>query len=173
METARSRIHKFSAILLIVVGALVWVFVGMDAHAYYHAKYSESAHGDPTYGVNRSSATCEDWPGGACETGSCAHCHDTFDHYLCGDDPNGLMLFAPNNPTSQTDNICFQCHKGGGSVQVGGVINNDYGSEFGGGTANFTNIKDAFASGYNGGDPEEGGSSHNLLKMRNWARWYP
>jgi hypothetical protein len=83
------------------------------------------------------------------------------------------MLFAPQNPTSQTDNFCFQCHQGTGSVQVGGLTNNDYGSEFGGGTPNFTNIKDAFASGYNGGAPEEGGSSHNLSKMRNWADGYP
>jgi len=173
MKTTGFRGYCLSVAFLIVLGVLAGIFTAGDACAYYPATYGESAHGDLVSGVNRSTATCENWPGGACETGSCAHCHDTFDPYLCGTDPNGLMLFAPNNPTSQTDNFCFQCHKGTGSVQVGGLTNNDYGSEFGGGVANFTNIQDAFASGYNGGAPEEGGSSHNLLKMRNWARWYP
>jgi len=172
MDTARSRIHGFFAVILIVVGALVWVFVGTDANAYYQGRYGESAHGNLVAGVNRSTATCENWPAEECVTGSCAHCHDTFDPYFCGNDPNGLMLFAPNNPTSQTDNFCFQCHKGNGSLQAG-LTNEDYGSEFGGGVANFTNIQDAFASGYNGGEPEMGGSSHNLLKTRNWARSYP
>jgi hypothetical protein len=115
-----------------------------------------SAHRSTWYGVNRS--------GAGYVTGDCAHCHDTFDPDICVNDVNGLMMFAPNNSDSQTDNFCFQCHTGTSFVQV--VTNNDYGSQFGGGTANSTNIKDAFAFGPPVGNP---GSSHNLKKLRNWT----
>ena len=124
--------------------------------------YSDSAHGNTSDGVNRSTAVCENWPGGVCSTGSCAHCHDTYDESICGVNP--LMMFAPNNPTSQTDNFCFQCHKGTGSVQVDGIINNDYGATFGGGTAMFTSIYDAFnpSGTYS--------SSHDLVDLQAYAR---
>jgi hypothetical protein len=63
------------------------------------------------------------------------------------------------NPTSQTDNFCFQCHKGTGSVQVGGITNYTYSKNFGGGTATFTNIYDAFNS------TGTYASSHNLADV--------
>lgn len=158
MQITRSKTQYLPATILIVVWVLVWVCMASDAIAWYPAKYTESAHGDSSSGVNRS--------GTGYPIGSCAHCHDTFDDSICGVSP--LMMFAPNNPTSQTDNFCFQCHKGSGAVQEGGsVTNNNYGSTFGGGTANSTNIKDAF----NFGLPNEAsttGSSHNLDKMRSW-----
>jgi hypothetical protein len=75
------------------------------------------------------------------------------------------MLFAPNdNPASQTDNFCFQCHEGTGSVQDGGITNNTYSTNFGGGTATFTTIYDAF-------NPATGAtpSSHNLVDVLNHA----
>ena len=75
------------------------------------------------------------------------------------------MLFASNeNPSSQTDNICFQCHKGSGSLQVGGITNNTYSKNFGGGTATLTTIYDAF-------NPATGAtpSSHNLADVLNHA----
>jgi hypothetical protein len=75
------------------------------------------------------------------------------------------MLFAPNdNPASQTDNFCFQCHKGTGSVQIDGITNNTYSANFGGGTATFTTIYDAF-------NPATGAtpSSHNLVDVLNHA----
>jgi hypothetical protein len=128
--------------------------------------YTASAHGDATQGVNRSTATCENWPGGQCVTGSCAHCHDTFDPDICGNDPNGLMLFAPNeNPTPdpQTDNFCYQCHKDVGSVQSGGITNYTYSKNFGGGSETFTTIYEAF-------NPTTGSSpsSHNLSDIQNY-----
>ncbi|MDY6990850.1 MAG: hypothetical protein SWQ30_22645 [Thermodesulfobacteriota bacterium] len=125
--------------------------------------YGDSAHGDATGGVNRSTATCENWPGGQCVTGSCAHCHDTFDPGICGNDPNGLMLFASNeNPGSQTDNFCFQCHEGAGCLQAGGITNHTYSTNFGGGAATFATIDDAF-------NPATGDSpsSHNLADLLN------
>ncbi len=117
---------------------------------------SDPAHRSPLYGVNRLDA--------GYDIGDCAHCHDTFDESTCG--VNELMLFAPNNPTSQTDNFCFQCHDSASSVQA--VTNNDYGSTFGGGNANSTNIKDAF----NFGLPNQAsttGSSHNLSDVQSHA----
>ncbi len=143
--------------ILIVVGMLVLVFKHSDVIAYYQATYGESAHGNTSYGVNRSDTG---YP-----VGSCAHCHDTFDPTYCGDDPNGLMLFAPNDnptPTPQFDNFCFECHKGSGSVQVrdGGLKNHTYSTNFGGGTATLTTIYDAFNA---------SGSSHNLSDVLNHA----
>jgi len=156
-QGARSR-------LLILLGVLfALVTLGRLASA---GIYSESGHGDDSTGVNRSSATCENWPGGQCVIGSCAHCHDTFDPSICESDQYGLMLFASNtNPPSQTENFCFQCHKGSGSLQVGGAVtNNDYGATFGGGTAMFDNIYDAFNP--SGTDA----SAHDLIDVQSYAR---
>ena len=119
--------------------------------------YGDSAHGNSTYGVNRS--------GTGYDIGSCAHCHDVFDPNICGNNTYGLRLFASNDsPGSQTDNFCFQCHKGSGSAQVGGVTNDTYSKNFGGGTATFTTIYDAF-------NPATGvtPSSHNLADVLDHA----
>jgi cytochrome c553 len=105
---------------------------GSDAIAWYPATYAESAHGDPISGVNRSEA--------GHDTGHCANCHDTFDDSICGVNP--LMLFEVDDPDSQTDNFCFQCHKSDGAAQQ--VTNYTYSKNFGGGTATFTTIYDAF-----------------------------
>jgi hypothetical protein len=78
---------------------------------------------------------------------------------------HGGQLFAENNPSSQTDNFCFQCHRGGtGSVQVGGITNYTYSKNFGGGSQTFTTIYDAF-------NPTTGAtpSSHNLSDVLSHA----
>jgi len=146
----------------------MWVLMTGDAIAWSPATYAGSAHGDPDKGVNRSTVVTDPDHPDAYDIGECAHCHDTFNDSICGNDLNGLMLFAPRNPTSQTDNFCFQCHCSPvDSQQVDMAENNDYGSTFGGGAANSTNIKAAF----NFGKPNQvstTGSSHNLYKMRTW-----
>ena len=121
------------------------------------ANYGISAHGDAVEGVNRAGTTYD--------IGDCTHCHDTFDDAFCG--INDYMLFAPNNPTSQTDNFCFQCHKGTGSEQNGGITNNTYSTNFGGGTPTFTTIYDAF-------NPTTGGtpSSHSLADISSLVSGY-
>ncbi|MDY6988031.1 MAG: cytochrome c3 family protein [Thermodesulfobacteriota bacterium] len=168
------RQYLFTTVL-IVLGVLAGVFTHSDVVAYQPATYADSAHGNSLDGVNRSSATCDNWPGGECVPGSCAHCHDTFDPDICGNDLNGLMLFAPRNPTSQTDNFCFQCHcdpSNPDQKQVEMVPNKDYGATFGGGPAMSENIQDAF----NFGPPNQSwttGSSHNLLFVRNWTKTKP
>lgn len=76
-----------------------------DCHTRAATSYTDSAHGNTLYGVNRS--------GTGYTQGDCIHCHDLF-----GGSTNDLLLFAPINPTSQIDNFCFQCHKVTGSVQT-------------------------------------------------------
>ena len=145
--------------------SFIWVWIcvlGFGQAA--TAGYTDSAHGDGLGGVNRENAQCIEWPGGSCPIGSCAHCHDTFDLDICDDDTFGLMLFASNDsPASQTDNFCFQCHKGTGSAQVGGVTNHTYSKNFGGGTPTFTTMYDAF-------NPTTGTtrSSHNLSDIQSF-----
>ncbi len=143
---------QLPATILIVVGLLVWVFTPSDVIAYYEATYTDSAHGNPTSGVNRSEA--------GHDIGDCANCHDTFSESTCGE--NQLMLFEVDNPDSQTDNFCFQCHASDGAAQQ--VTNYTYSKNFGGGSETFTTIYDAF-------NPTIGvtPSSHNLKDMQDWA----
>ena len=101
--------------------------------------YYLGAHGNGTYGVSRQ--------GVGYDQGECLHCHNAS---TAGIDHGGELF-------DQTTDFCFQCHKGTGSVQVGGITNNTYSTNFGGGTATFTTIYDAF-------NPATGAtpSSHNL-----------
>jgi cytochrome c1 len=155
MQIARSKTQFLPTTILIVVGVLVWVFTPGHVIAYYEATYAESAHGNndppPGYGVNRSEA--------GHDIGDCANCHDTFDDSICGVNP--LMLFEIDDPDSQTDNFCFQCHKSDGAAQQ--VTNYTYSTNFGGGTATFATIYDAF-------NPTTGAipSSHNLKDIQDW-----
>jgi hypothetical protein len=95
---------------LTVVGMLLCVLnIGSVANA---VTYGDAAHGSTASGVHRSGTPDDEL---RYHTGSCAHCHDTFDSSICG---NPLMLFAADNPTSQTENFCFQCHGGHGTYCV-------------------------------------------------------
>ena len=163
LQMTQSKALSVVTAIFVVGAVLVWLlhFGGVAVAG----PYADSGHGDTIDGVNRSTGTCENWPGGVCSTGFCAHCHDTFDPTICGNNTHGLMLFAPNDsPSSQTDNFCFQCHKGAGSVQVGGITNETYSTNFGGGTSTFDTIYDAF-------NPTTGDtpSSHNLADVLNHA----
>lgn len=165
MQIARSKIQYLPTTLLVVVGVFVWV---LSSSGVATAGYTDSAHGNATYGVNRSNVVEDPDHPDAYDIGACTHCHDTFDPTICVNDVNGLMMFAPNNPTSQTDSFCFKCHCNPVSSEQSGMIENkDYGSTFGGGAANSTNIKNAFAFGPPVGNP---GSSHNLQLLREWVR---
>ena len=85
---------------------LLWM-LGFGTIATAFDFYTDTAHGDRSYGVNRA--------GTGYLKGDCTHCHDTFDQSTCG--VIDLMFFAPYGPGSQTDNFCFECHKGAGSIQ--------------------------------------------------------
>jgi len=117
--------------------------------------YTSSAHGDNPFGVNRT--------GAGYEIGDCAHCHDTFDSSTCG--VNQRMFFAPNNPDSQTDNFCFQCHTTTGSVQDGGITNYDYAETFGGATDSLIVGPEGIFEAFNNSV-----SYHNLSDVFNFAK---
>jgi hypothetical protein len=121
--------------------------------------YNDSAHGNddpaPGYGVNRS--------GTDYDIGDCAHCHETFDGSLCI--VNELMLFAPMNPASQTDNFCFRCHTAIGGDQFDSIsTNKSYSYNFAGYEDTDTyddDIKEAFSH------TADSGSSHHLSDIVN------
>ena len=185
MQTTRSRIQYLPMTILIVVGVLFWVL--SCGHIAAAGVYADSAHGDTIEGVNRSTATCENWPGEECVTGSCAHCHDTFDPSICGDDLNHPnMLFSTPLYTQQNIGFCLECHKAPSipeqvkSVQVNMPNQRSYSYKFGGDTDTCPHhIKQAFNFVKEGGNSRSGvcssnnGSAHHLTSIRNFlqGRW--
>ena len=127
IQILRSMAQYLPTAILITVALFVGVLSCGDV-AFAFDFHADSAHGNndpaPGYGVNRSTATCENWPGGICSIGDCAHCHDTFDDSICG--VNELMLFA-KTIINQGSGFCMACHRGANSAQDGGyIINFDY-----------------------------------------------
>ncbi len=94
---------------LMFLPALLWSFSSTNvAMADYHA---DSAHGNTGAGVNRS--------GAGFSIGDCAHCHDTFDPDICGDEVNyPSMLFDTLDTTTVDSQFCMKCHRPSGSLQV-------------------------------------------------------
>ena len=80
MGSPRLRTKYFPLLLLILMPALVWV---LGSGGIATAGYADSAHGDETNGVERSGCQDSQEPPQPCPTGSCAHCHDTFDSDIC------------------------------------------------------------------------------------------
>jgi hypothetical protein len=127
--------------------------------------YLDSAHGNSTYGVKRSATGFPtDYA-----NGNCAHCHEQHasingtEPAPDSGSPSNYAIFA-NNFTSQSDDFCFYCHKGMGSLQFSfDRTNYNYSYWFGGDHVNHTspnNIYDAF-------NPASG-SSHNLDDIYNF-----
>jgi len=106
--------------------------------------YSNSAHGNGTYGVDRGSI-----PSAYC-TGNCVHCHE---QHACidGSEPapaSGLAsIFALffTSHTSQTNNFCFKCHDNTATVAANAITNRSYSYRAGGWTADtLDDILEAF-----------------------------
>ena len=150
--------------LSIQIFALAFLFlIGPAAEA--ANEFTNSAHGDATVGVNRSdvSGFPTDYP-----IGFCAHCHEQ--HASIGGSeptptggPSDYLLFYDNH-TSQTDNFCYKCHTGSGSLQysVSGITNYLYAERAGGWSSVAPDdILEAFSysNGYNSSNPD---TSHNL-----------
>lgn len=121
--------------------------------------YTESAHGNASYGVDRSSLSTFGY-----SKGNCVHCHEQH-AMIGGSEPNptgganAYALFYPNH-VSQTDNFCFKCHTDLSSFQSGGIVNRSYSYRAGGWTADTLNdILEAFSFTYPG-------SSHNLNDIK-------
>ncbi|HMK49686.1 MAG TPA: hypothetical protein VK435_06520 [Thermodesulfovibrionales bacterium] len=128
--------------------------------------YLNSAHGNSGYGVNRIAIFNTGY-----SRGNCAHCHE---QHACingqepspaGGEASPFALFS-DNFTSQSDDFCFECHKGSGSVQTSfSRTNYNYSYWFGGDTVHHSspdNIYDAF-------NPSAG-SSHNLQDILNFVK---
>jgi hypothetical protein len=97
--------------------------------------YLDSAHGSSSFGVKRSAGGFPDYT-----RGLCAHCHEQHASYNgtepdpAGGAPSKYLLFDDNS-ISQTENICFECHKDLNSFQTGGsIINRSYSYRAGGWT---------------------------------------
>jgi len=70
-----------TAVLVVVIGVFLYLLSTGDVAT--AEMYTESAHGDPVSGVNRSGTECP--TGTPCPQGDCAHCHETFDNSICGE----------------------------------------------------------------------------------------
>ncbi len=121
--------------------------------------YLDSAHGNTSYGVDRTSLSTFGY-----SKGNCVHCHEQHAS-IGGSEPNPTggpdtyALFYPNH-TGQTDNFCFKCHTDLSSYQSGGIVNRSYSYRAGGYTSDTLNdILEAFSFTYPG-------SSHNLNNIK-------
>lgn len=127
--------------------------------------YLNSAHGNSTYGVNRTSLSTFGY-----SQGNCVHCHEQHAS-IGGAEPNPTggpdkyALFSNSFNTSKTikpylqsDSICFYCHIGTGTYQTSAFFNYSYSYTFGGCSSTdcpTANIFDAF----------NGLSYHNLYDI--------
>jgi hypothetical protein len=133
------RIQDFSLIISLSFGLLIYGHMAMAG------PYTDSAHGNSTYGVNRTATA-----GFVYATGNCAHCHEQHAS-IGGSEPepasgnaSPFCLFADNfsgatsNPyNNQSDDFCFYCHcyTDSVSLQTPSFTNYDYSHTFGGYTS--------------------------------------
>ena len=131
--------------------------------------YKESAHGNSTYGVKRSSIDYV--------KGNCGHCHEMHAS-IHGEEPapagsiGSFALFANNfntakiiGPYEQNDNFCFYCHCGDDAIilQNPAFYNYNYSRTFGGySNSTINSIFEAFNQ----------ASYHNLYDIWNFAKDY-
>jgi hypothetical protein len=118
MLITRVKIQYLPTTVLILMGVFLCVLTstGVAAAFDFHA---DSAHGNPTYGVNRS--------GTGYDIGACTHCHDTFDDSICGQ--YNFMLFF-DEFVSPCQVGCMSCHSYFATWQP--TLNYPYAKTFGG-----------------------------------------
>jgi len=125
--------------------------------------YLNSAHGNSTYGVLRTSTSAD------YARGNCAHCHEQHASMRGSEPdpaggPSGFLLFY-DSYVGQTDGLCLKCHSVSGSLQIGGIFNRSYSYRAGAWTADpLDNVKDAFA--FTTSTTYPSSSSHNLADIR-------
>lgn len=153
---------RYSIIIAIPIAASL-----LSPNSTLAGPYSDSAHGNATYGVNRTSTAALGYA-----KGNCAHCHE-LKGTINGTEPPPVdgapspsALFYDNN-VSQTDNVCLQCH--GGSYQSGALVNRSYSYRAGAWTVDTVNdVKETFSF-------PPPGTSHNLndiltfIKTKIWG----
>ena len=121
------------------------MFLGSGLAYAGEGPYTKSAHGNTSYGVDRTGTS-------QYARGHCAHCHEqhasiagTEPKPKTGDaaGPDKFCLLANNFATTtaipgayvQDDNACFYCHYGTGTFQEGTPFSNySYSVTFGGNT---------------------------------------
>ncbi|MEW6570404.1 MAG: hypothetical protein AB1390_04420 [Nitrospirota bacterium] len=155
----RNHVNKVNFLFLALSSLLLALsFILPDSAS--SGPYLDSAHGNTSYGVNRTSLSTFGY-----STGNCAHCHEQ--HASIGGSapaPDGtnasIYCLFYNNHVSQTDNFCYKCHTDLSSLQTGGLINRSYSYRAGGYTSDTLNdILQAFSF-------TSPGSSHNLGNIR-------
>ncbi|MBU0483143.1 MAG: cytochrome c3 family protein [Proteobacteria bacterium] len=151
-------------IFWIFFGVIVIVFLCRPGEA-MAGIYLDSAHGNSTYGVNRSSISSLGYA-----RANCAHCHEQHasiegSEPAPSDGPSAALLFYDNH-VSQTDGACMKCHTDVAAVQTdGGIVNRSYSYRAGAWTADTLNdIAEAFAFTTSLTYPSS--SSHNLADIR-------
>lgn len=134
------RLNFLSKMRRHLIFPLLPVLVGLAVTSATGGPYSDSAHGNAVYGVNRSALDSRyaDY-----SPGNCSHCHEIHaslsgSNPLPGGGPAPHALFAPGfnnsrtgNPYLEADNFCFYCHSDGSGPMV---QNHDYSTTFGGGS---------------------------------------
>ncbi len=135
----------------------------------YAGPYTDSAHGNTTYGVDRTSTS-------QYTQGLCAHCHEQHasiggaepaPNTLDAAGPDKFCLLANNfdttvtaGPYAQDDNACFYCHYGLDTYQATAFDNYSYSRTFGGNSDTTpASIMEAFNL----------TSYHNLKDVIDWA----
>ncbi len=144
----------FDRWLRFLVGALVLLFLLISVQNVYAPPeppiaptYSNSAHGDTSYGVKRSATGFPtDY-----NNGNCAHCHEQHAS-IAGDEPlpdtpagpDDYLLFSDNH-VDQTTNFCFDCHNNTTTYAATAIVNRSYSYRAGEWTDDTLNdIKEAF-----------------------------
>ena len=152
---------KFLFILVAVI------LLSYPANIAIAGTYLNSAHGNTTYGVNRTSISSLGY-----SRGNCTHCHEPHasingsEPAPASGNPSNYALFY-DNYVSQTDGVCYQCHTDTGSYQTGGLVNRSYSYRAGGWTSDTLNdILEAFSY-------ASPGTSHNLDDIKTFitGRW--
>ena len=163
----------------IILTYLLTFFFTIGVRLLHAGPYTDSAHGNSSYGVNRTSLTSFNYT-----KGNCAHCHEQ--HASIGGveptptgGPDKFLLFSENY-TDQATEFCFDCHKGAGSYQTPLFNNYCYSYQAGGDTSitcpdnileAFSFIDEAGSSVSNCGSTT--GTSHKLTDIKTFinGRW--
>jgi len=119
MQIPKGKTQYLTSSILIILALFVWLLISSGVAT--ADVYTDSAHGNTTYGVNRS--------GAGHTTGACAHCHDTFDPAICGQAGHPFMLFTLNN-----NDFCFKCHDNTTDPATTAIVNRSYSYRAGGWT---------------------------------------
>ena len=158
------RSFKFLLILSILVIVLFYiknVYTQPPPPPPPPASYIISAHGNVSYGVNRTGLSSFGY-----SIGNCGHCHEQHasiggaEPAPAGGNPSKYALFK-GLFTDQTDTFCYGCHKDSGSEQSSMVPQYNYSHIAGGYTGTTPNdVKEAFQQ----------TSSHDLAAIQTFIR---